>query len=80
MDTIDCKQCSGQMSRTKKTDSNIGLQLVGVVVFFLGLLLLFIVPIGTIIGLCMMLAALGMGYKKRKVWKCGQCGYFFDRD
>jgi len=35
--------------------------------------------IGPIIGILMMLAALFMGGKRRKVWKCRNCGYVFDR-
>lgn len=67
------------MRRTMRAEHNIALQLFAVVVFVIGLFLLFLIPIGTIIGILMMLASLSMGYKRRKVWLCSKCGYFFDR-
>jgi DNA-directed RNA polymerase subunit RPC12/RpoP len=77
--TILCKQCGSEMARTKKTDKSIGLQIVGVFVFFLGVVLLFVFPIGTIIGIILMIVAARLGYKQVKVWKCKSCGYFFER-
>lgn len=77
--TIECKQCSTPMKKTKKNEHNIGLQLFGVVLFIIGLALLFVVPIGTVIGIFLMLGASTMGFKRRKIWKCGECGYFFER-
>lgn len=76
---IECKQCGGAMKKTSKTDRNYGVQAIGCAVFIVGLVLLFYFPIGTIIGICLMIGAGGMGYKKSKVWKCQQCGYFFER-
>lgn len=68
------------MKATKKTDSDLGVQMFGCAIFVVGLVLLFMFPIGTIIGIFLMLGAVRMGYKKTKVWKCVQCGYFFERD
>lgn len=78
-DKIDCKQCGGSMTKTKKANRNMALQLLGVVVFIAGLLMLFAFPIGTVVGGILILASLGMGYSQQKVWKCTKCGYFFDR-
>lgn len=83
MDTIECKQCGGDMKRGNKVDSSIVLQLVGVIIFLIGLgLLIYIVwfPISTGMGLILMVAAGRMGYKKQSGWKCKQCGYFFEAE
>lgn len=77
--TIECKQCGGTMNRTKHVESDRGLQAFGCAIFVVGLVLLFVFPIGTIVGLAMIIGAARMGYKKRKVWKCAGCGYFFER-
>lgn len=76
---IECKQCGGEMKKRKKNEHNLAAQLFGVIVFIIGLCLLFVFPIGTVIGLIMMLAAARMGFKQRKIWKCINCGYFFER-
>jgi len=56
--------------------------LLALIVFFAGLFIavaFILTIIGPIIGVLMMLAALFMGGKRRKVWKCKNCGYVFDR-
>ena len=77
--TITCKQCGAGMKKTTHAESNIGVQFFGCAIFIVGLVLLVFFPVGTIIGLLLMLGAARMGYKRRKVWKCVQCGYFFER-
>lgn len=79
MDSVKCQQCGGEMKKGAKTDSSIGLQLIGVILFLLGIGLLIFFPIGTLVGLVVMIVAARMGYKKRKVWMCKACGYFFER-
>lgn len=76
---VKCQQCGGQMSKTKKVERSMALQLLGVLVFLVGLFLLFIFPIGTIFGLILMIVAARMGYSKKKIWKCSNCGHFFER-
>ena len=79
---VQCQHCGSQMSKTKRVESSCTLQLFGVALFFIGLALLFLFPlfpIGTIVGLFLMLGAARLGYSKKKVWKCTNCGYFFDR-
>lgn len=80
MKSIDCKQCGGLMRRDHKVDKSYALQFVGLILFVIGLFLLVIVPIGTIIGIILMILAARMGYSRKKVWKCLECGYYFDRD
>ncbi len=67
------------MRKTTKADRNLGLQLVGVLLFFGGVALLFAFPLGTLAGVILMIASARLGYSKKKVWKCMQCGYFFER-
>ena len=55
------------------------MQLFGVIVFILGICLLPFLPIGTLIGIVLIIMAFGLGYKKKAVWKCKECGYFFER-
>lgn len=76
---VTCQQCGGTMRKTKKTDSSMTLQLVGVILFILGLVALFYFPLGTVIGVIVMILASRLGYSRRKVWLCKNCGYFFDR-
>ncbi len=77
--SLDCKQCGGQMKRSTKAEKNYAAQVFGVIVFIVGFVLLFMFPIGTIIGVLLMIAAARMGYKKRNIWECTSCGYFFER-
>lgn len=77
-DSIECKQCGGEMRKGKKYESSMALQLVGVLLFFIGVALCFFWPIGTVIGVIFMISSLGLGHKKRKGWVCKGCGYFFE--
>jgi len=79
MDEIPCKQCGDVMSQSTQASSNILLQLVGVVIFLLGLPLLLLFPFGTIFGVIMIVGAARLGYSKKRIWKCNRCGYFFER-
>lgn len=76
---VSCQQCGSEMVKTKKTERSMALQLVGVILFFVGVALLFVVPIGTAVGLVLMIVAARLGYSQKKVWKCKNCGYFFER-
>jgi len=67
------------MTKTQKVDRSLALQLLGVILFLLGVVLLFLFPIGTVAGLILMIGAARLGYKKVKIWKCTQCSYFFER-
>jgi hypothetical protein len=79
-DSLVCKQCSGTMKKAVKIKSSIGIQIVGLILFIVGILLLFVFPIGTLLGIALMIVAAKMGYNKIKVWKCNNCGYFYERD
>jgi len=55
------------------------LQLLGVVLFLAGIGMMFFFPFGTIVGLLVLVVAARLGYSKKKVWLCGECGYFYER-
>lgn len=74
---IVCPQCQGSMHAVKKGQHNVGMQVLGVIVFIVGLVICF-TGIGAIFGIPLMIGSLFMGYKKRKVMKCDNCGYFYD--
>lgn len=79
MDAVTCQQCGTEMKKGSKVEKSLGLQLVGVILFLVGLGLLFVFPLGTVLGVILMIVAARLGYKKLKGWKCPNCGYFFER-
>lgn len=74
---IGCRQCGGEMNRYTKKESNIALQLVGVILFLGGLLLSLGAPGGWLIGAPVCVLSLFLGYKKIPGWRCKSCQYFF---
>lgn len=78
---IDCKQCGAAMEKKTRKEHDRGVQAFGCALFVFGIVLMFVplVPFTQIIGLGLIIGAARMGYKRRKVWQCGQCGYFFER-
>ncbi len=74
---VKCQQCGSVMDKTTITDNNLLLQVLGVILFIVGIALLFAFPIGTVIGIFLMIGAARLGYKRTKVQKCSNCGYYF---
>jgi len=79
-DELKCQKCGGSMHKTNKINSSISIQIAGLILFIVGIILLFVFPIGTLVGIVIMILSAKMGYKRIKVWKCKNCGYFFERD
>jgi len=77
MEKVACKQCGEEMKKGTKAEKNYGMQVLGVILFLAGGWLIFAGP-GPLIGVPLMIAALFMGYSKKRVMKCGGCGYFFE--
>lgn len=77
--TITCQQCGGTMKTTKRTEKNLGLQLLGVLLFLVGLSLLLFFPLGTIAGIFIVIGSARLGRSKKNIWRCQNCGYFFER-
>lgn len=76
---LKCVQCGGPMEKTKKVENSLALQLLGVIIFLVGVALLFVFPLGTLAGLILMIGSARLGYSKKNIWKCSNCGYFFER-
>lgn len=76
---VTCQQCGTEMKKTSKTERSMALQLLGVLLFFVGFALLFVIPLGTIIGAVMMIVSLFLGHSRKRVWLCPGCGFFFER-
>jgi hypothetical protein len=75
-----CRQCGGEMGKKTLSQGNFIGILLALIVFIIGVALTITIPIlGWVIGPLLCLVSLGMGGKRRKVWKCGDCGYIFDR-
>ena len=53
--------------------------LLALIVFIVGVALLLVPVIGWVIGPLVMILALFMGGKRRKVWMCINCGHIADR-
>lgn len=79
MENLKCSFCSGQMVSTTKTEKNMGMQIFGVFLFIFGLCLLFAFPFGTLFGLMFMIVSIRLGYEKKKIWLCPDCGIFIER-
>lgn len=77
-ESILCTHCGGPMTATTKTESSAALQVAGVLVFLIGLGLLWVFPIGTIFGIVLMIGACKMGSTKRRIRRCGRCGHFYE--
>lgn len=76
---VKCQQCGAGMHKETRSERDFGVQFFGCAIFIVGLVLLVFFPVGTMIGVLMMLGAARMGYKRKRVWRCRQCGYFFER-
>ena len=77
-EAIACPHCGGPMIKATKTDKSAALQVLGVLVFLVGLGLLWAFPVGTIFGIVLMIGACKMGHSTRRIRKCQQCGHFYE--
>ena len=78
-ETIICQQCQGKMQKTVLARENSGITALALIVAIVGAILLFVFPIGTIVGVLLLVAAPKIADRSKNVWKCESCGYFFDR-
>lgn len=70
-----CALCKGQMKKSTTSESPAG----GCVVLVIGILLLPFFPIGTVLGIVLIIAGIGLATRKKGVLVCTQCGYKVDR-
>lgn len=75
---LDCKQCGGRMTKSVQSGGNcLGIALALVLVAVgVGLCL---TVVGAIVGLPIIICALFVGGRRRKVWKCQKCGCLVER-
>jgi len=82
---IQCRACGGEMVKGKAGGRSLFGHSIGLItklaILGIGLLFLFIPIIGWVIGAALIIYALitSTGAKNRKVWKCLNCGTFFER-
>jgi hypothetical protein len=75
-----CQHCGGDMRKTVISSGNCSGIAVALIVFCAGIMLTLLLPVvGWVCGPIISLAALFMGGKRQAVWKCRDCGYFFER-
>lgn len=74
--TLECEKCGGEMRKKHEAAHSQGASLLLII---LGIILLFIFPIGTIFGVIILFVGLSRGSALRYVWVCRDCGYKFER-
>lgn len=70
-----CQACGGEMKKSKESKSSAS----GCIVLIIGLICLVFFPIGTIIGIILILVGLSYATKKRGLWVCKGCGSQIER-
>jgi DNA-directed RNA polymerase subunit RPC12/RpoP len=75
--TIECPQCGGVMKRKTISEGNFKGLLLALVLLGAGIALS-LTGIGALVGIPLILFALFTGGKRKKGWKCKNCGYFFE--
>ena len=76
---VKCQQCGSDMEETVLANEHTGVTAAAVILAILGVILLFVFPIGTIIGVILLIAAPTIANRSKDVWRCTSCGYFFER-
>jgi predicted membrane protein len=74
-----CRQCDTEMEKSTEAERNMALRVLSVLLFLGSVLLIYVVPIGIVVGILLMLISLFFGFRKRKIWKCPNCGHYFER-
>jgi len=76
---IGMEACGGEMEKTVRANEHAGVTAGAIIVAILGLVLLFAFPVGTILGVILLIAAPRIANRSKSVWACNSCGYFFER-
>jgi hypothetical protein len=72
-----CPHCHFIMLRSKKVTKNRSLQFSGGLLQTVAIILLFLVPVGTIVGIIMLCFASNMGKKTEDAIVCQGCGFYY---
>ena len=78
LETLKCEKCGGKMLKSRKYSS--GSSLVAIILILIGFPLLFLFPIGTLIGVVFIGFGIEKGAQPRFFWVCQDCGYKFERE
>lgn len=70
-----CKLCGSQMRKSSEAKS----QGMGCLLGLISLFLLFLFPIGTLIGIVLLVYSFNLGSKRRGLWVCKKCGHQVER-
>jgi ACR3 family arsenite efflux pump ArsB len=75
---LTCQHCGGQMVRKTLTSGNCLGVAIALALFAFGAALTATIA-GALIGIPLMLCALFIGGKRRRVWRCRRCASVLDR-
>jgi hypothetical protein len=74
---VICRYCHSPMVKTRVRCCPVGLQIVRLLLLFVGMILFFFFPLGTVLGGALMIVSAPLSPKPTILWKCPNCGYFF---
>jgi len=74
--TFKCEKCGGEFKKKSKATGTGA----GCLIVIIGVLLIGFFPVGTIIGIILILVGLGYGSKQQHFWVCKNCGFKFERE
>ena len=77
--SIQCKQCEGTMVLTDKEEKSPLFQVLSIILFIVGIPMMFALYAGTFIGGALVVLALTIRSQKKKIWKCTECGNLLAR-
>jgi len=75
LETLQCEKCGGEMKKSRKATSTGA----GCFCLLIGFLLLFLFPLGTILGIILLIVGVIYGSQQQGLWVCKNCGYQFER-
>lgn len=74
---VICQHCNSPMMKTRKRGRPVSLQIAGLLLLFAGMILLFFFPLGTFLGIALMIVSTPLSHKQAILWKCPTCGHSF---
>ena len=77
--SILCKECNGTMVLTGEEEKSLLFQVLAIILFIVGIPMMFALYAGTFIGGALVVLALTIRSQKKKIWKCTECGNLIGR-
>ena len=72
--SVRCKECDGTMVLTGEEEKSTPCQVLAIILFILGIPMMFALYAGTFLGAALIVLALRIRSHKKKIWKCTKCG------